>query len=157
MNHTLPKVFSKLENKLDIRHQVGKGAVDEVKALYAENAHRVKITEFIDDMAEAYSWADVVICRSGALTVCEIAAVGAAAIFVPFQHKDRQQYLNAKYLADVGAAKIVEQVDLTPDILVNYLKNFSRENLLQMAIKAKEMATPLSAQRVADVIIENSK
>ena len=73
-------------------------------------------------MAEAYSWADVVICRSGALTVCEIAAVGAAAIFVPFQHKDRQQYLNAKYLADVGAAKIVEQVDLTPDILVNYLK-----------------------------------
>ena len=65
--------------------------------------------------------------------------------------------MNAKYLADVGAAKIVEQVDLTPDILVNYLKNFSRENLLQMAIKAKEMATPLSAQRVADVIIENSK
>ena len=107
-------------------------------------------------MAEAYAWADVIICRSGALTVCEIAAVGVAAIFVPFQHKDRQQYLNAKYLSDVGAAKIVEQADLTPEILVNYLKNFTRENLLQMAEKAKAMSTPLSAQRVAEVIIENS-
>ena len=156
LNHTLPKVVSQLADKLDMRHQVGKGAVEEVSKLYGENSEQVKITEFIDDMAEAYAWADVIICRSGALTVCEIAAVGAAAIFVPFQHKDRQQYLNAKYLADVGAAKIVEQADLTPEILVNYLKNFTRENLLQMAEKAKAMSTPLSAQRVAEVIIENS-
>lgn len=157
LNQTLPKVVAELSDKLEVRHQVGKGSVENVTALYAENAPNVKITEFIDDMAEAYGWADVVICRSGALTVCELAAIGAAAIFVPFQHKDRQQYLNAKYLADVGAAKIVEQADLTPEILVNYLKNFTRENLLQMAVKAKEMATPLSAQRVADVIIEHAK
>ena len=156
LNHTLPKVVVQLADKLDVRHQVGKGAVEEVSQLYGENSEQVKITEFIDDMAEAYAWADVIICRSGALTVCEIAAVGAAAIFVPFQHKDRQQYLNAKYLADVGAAKIIEQVDLTPEILVNYLKNFTRENLLQMAEKAKAMSTPRSAQRVAEVIIENS-
>lgn len=157
LNQTLPKVVAALSDKLEVRHQVGKGSVENVTALYAENAPKVKITEFIDDMAEAYGWADVVICRSGALTVCELAAIGAAAIFVPFQHKDRQQYLNAKYLADVGAAKIVEQADLTPEILVNYLKNFTRDNLLQMAVKAKEMATPLSAQRVADVIIDNAK
>lgn len=156
LNHTLPKVVAQLADKLDVRHQVGKGAVEEVTQLYGENSEQVKITEFIDDMAEAYAWADVIICRSGALTVCEIAAVGAAAIFVPFQHKDRQQYLNAKYLSDVGAAKIIEQADLTPEILVNYLKNFTRENLLQMAEKAKAMSTPLSAQRVAEVIIENS-
>ena len=156
LNHTLPKVVAQLADKLDVRHQVGKGAVEEVTQLYGENSEQVKITEFIDDMAEAYAWADVIICRSGALTVCEVAAVGAAAIFVPFQHKDRQQYLNAKYLADVGAAKIIEQADLTPEILVNYLKNFTRENLLQMAEKAKAMSTPLSAQRVAEVIIENS-
>ena len=156
LNHTLPKVVAQLADKLDVRHQVGKGAVEEVTQLYGENSEQVKITEFIDDMAEAYAWADVIICRSGALTVCEIAAVGVAAIFVPFQHKDRQQYLNAKYLSDVGAAKIVEQADLTPEILVNYLKNFTRENLLQMAEKAKVMSTPLSAQRVAEVIIENS-
>ena len=108
-------------------------------------------------MAQAYAWADVVICRSGALTVCELAAVGTPAIFVPFQHKDRQQYLNAKYLADAGAAKIIEQADLTAEILIDYLRNFTRNELLQMALKAKAMATPHSAQRVADVIIENAK
>ncbi|OOF49402.1 undecaprenyldiphospho-muramoylpentapeptide beta-N-acetylglucosaminyltransferase [Rodentibacter genomosp. 1] len=157
LNHTLPKVVEQLASKLEVRHQVGKGMVESVMARYGENASQVKITEFIDDMAEAYSWADVVICRSGALTVCEIAAVGAAAIFVPFQHKDKQQYLNARYLADVGAAKIVEQADLTPEILINYLQNFTRNELLQMAMKAKTMSTPFATQRVADVIIENAK
>ena len=147
LNHTLPKVVTQLADKLEFRHQVGKGAVEEVSQLYGENLEQVKITEFIDNMAEAYAWADVVICRSGALTVCEIAAVGAAAIFVPFQHKDRQQYLNAKYLSDVGAAKIIEQADLTPEMLVNYLKNLTRENLLQMALKAKTMSMPNAAQR----------
>lgn len=157
LNQTLPKVVSQLADKLEVRHQVGKGAVENVTALYGENASKVKITEFIDNMAEAYAWADIVICRSGALTVCELAAVGTPAVFIPFQHKDRQQYLNAKYLADVGAAKIVEQIDLTPDILVNYLQNFTRDELLQMAVKAKSMSAPLAAQRVADVIIENAK
>ena len=84
-------------------------------------AGSVKITEFIDDMAEAYAWADVVICRSGALTVCELAAVGTPAIFVPFQHKDQQQYLNAKYLADVGAAKSSAN-ELKADVLVDFLE-----------------------------------
>lgn len=157
LNQTLPKVVEQLVDKLDVRHQVGKGSVENVTALYGENASKVKITEFIDDMAEAYAWADVVICRSGALTVCELAAVGTPAIFVPFQHKDKQQYLNAKYLADVGAAKIVEQDDLTPEVLVNYLQNFTRDELLQMANKAKAMSAPLASQRVAEVIIENAK
>ncbi|OOF42034.1 undecaprenyldiphospho-muramoylpentapeptide beta-N-acetylglucosaminyltransferase [Rodentibacter rarus] len=157
LNQTLPKVVAQLSDKLNIRHQVGKGNVENVTALYGENASQVKITEFIDDMAEAYAWADVVICRSGALTVCELAAVGAAAIFVPFQHQDKQQYLNAKYLADVGAAKIVEQADLSPEVLIDYLQNSTRDELLTMALKAKAMSTPFAAQRVADVIIENAK
>ncbi|WP_277600281.1 glycosyltransferase, partial [Salmonella enterica] len=70
-------------------------------------------TEFIDDMAAAYAWADVVVCRSGALTVSEIAAAGLPAIFVPFQHKDRQQYWNALPLENAGAAKIFEQPQFT--------------------------------------------
>ena len=140
-----------------MRHQVGKGSVESVTALYGEHAGSVKITEFIDDMAEAYAWADVVICRSGALTVCELAAVGTPAIFVPFQHKDQQQYLNAKYLADVGAAKIVQQNELNADVLVDFLEKTDRETLLAMAIKAKEMSAPLAAKRVADVIVENAK
>ena len=157
LNQTIPQVVARLADKLEVRHQVGKGSVESVTALYGEHAGLVKITEFIDDMAEAYAWADVVICRSGALTVCELAAVGTPAIFVPFQHKDQQQYLNAKYLADVGAAKIVQQNELNADVLVDFLEKIDRETLLVMAIKAKEMSAPLAAKRVADVIVENAK
>ncbi|MCK3657651.1 UDP-N-acetylglucosamine--N-acetylmuramyl-(pentapeptide) pyrophosphoryl-undecaprenol N-acetylglucosamine transferase [Pasteurellaceae bacterium Pebbles2] len=157
LNQTIPQVVSRLADKLEVRHQVGAGSVENVTALYPENAKSaVKITEFIDDMAEAYAWADLVICRSGALTVCELAAVGTPAIFVPFQHKDKQQYLNAKYLADVGAAKIVEQADLNADVLVDLISQLDRATLREMAIKAKAMSTPHSAQRVAEVIIENA-
>ncbi|PJG85566.1 undecaprenyldiphospho-muramoylpentapeptide beta-N-acetylglucosaminyltransferase [Conservatibacter flavescens] len=155
LNLTVPKMVEQLSDKLEVRHQVGKGSLEKVTALYPQNA-QVSVMEFIDNMAEAYAWADIVICRSGALTVSEIAAIGVPAIFVPFQHKDQQQYLNAKYLADVGAAKIVQQADLTPEVLVQYLTELDREKLLAMAIKAKEMAKPLAAKRVADVIIENA-
>lgn len=156
LNLTLPKVIDVLGDKISVRHQVGAKMVENITALYPENAD-VKVTEFIDDMAEAYGWADIVICRSGALTVCELAAVGTPAIFVPFQHKDRQQYLNAKYLADVGAAKIIEQQDLTPEALIDCLRELDRNQLLVMAEKAQEMAMPLAAQRVAEVIINVAK
>ncbi len=155
LNQTLPNVIAQLSDKLEVRHQVGQGAVEQVTRLYPEYAS-VTITEFIDNMADAYAWADIVICRSGALTVSELAAVGAAAIFVPFQHKDQQQYLNAKYLADAGAATIIPQAELTAEKLVSVLTQFDRETLQQMAIKAKAMATPLAAQRVAEVIIEEA-
>ncbi|MEE3607896.1 undecaprenyldiphospho-muramoylpentapeptide beta-N-acetylglucosaminyltransferase [Avibacterium paragallinarum] len=156
LNLTLPKVVTALGEKLRVRHQVGKNMVQEITALYPQGAD-VEVTEFIDDMAEAYGWADIVICRSGALTVCELAAVGTPAIFVPFQHKDRQQYLNAKYLADVGAAQIIEQKDLTAEALIKRLTQLDRPQLLAMAEKAKAMATPKSAQQVAEVIINVAK
>ncbi|UEA16019.1 undecaprenyldiphospho-muramoylpentapeptide beta-N-acetylglucosaminyltransferase [Pasteurella canis] len=155
LNHTLPQVVEQLRDKLEVRHQVGKGAVEEVQGLYSSHA-TVSVTEFIDDMAEAYAWADLVICRSGALTVCELAAVGTAAIFVPFQHKDQQQYLNAKYLADVGAAEIIQQKELSTQTLVDLVSQVDREKLRIMANKAKAMARPLAAQRVAEVIIEEA-
>lgn len=156
LNQTLPKVIAQCENKFEVRHQVGKGNVQSVQSAYGENA-QVDVTEFIEDMAEGYAWADLVICRSGALTVCELAAVGTPAIFVPFQHKDQQQYLNAKFLADVGAAKIIQQQDLSPEILIDLLKQLDRQQLLAMGIKAQQMATPHSAQRVAEVIMQVAK
>ena len=76
---------------------------------------------------------------------------------MPFQHKDQQQYLNAKYLADVGAAKIVQQSELNAEVLVNLLNELDRSKLLEMAVKAKQMSAPQAAQRVAEVIIENAK
>ncbi|MDO4430860.1 MAG: undecaprenyldiphospho-muramoylpentapeptide beta-N-acetylglucosaminyltransferase [Lonepinella koalarum] len=157
LNLTIPKVVNALWDKLDVHHQVGAGSTDYVSALYEEQAKSaVKITEFIDNMAEAYAWADLVICRAGALTVSELAAVGTPAVFIPFQHKDRQQYLNATYLAEVNAAKIIEQTDLNAEVLIELINGLDREKLMQMAITAKSMAKPLAAQRVAEVIIENA-
>ncbi|ARU65411.1 undecaprenyldiphospho-muramoylpentapeptide beta-N-acetylglucosaminyltransferase [Histophilus somni] len=161
LNTILPEVLAQLPNRLEIVHQVGSGSVENVTALYHDKVNltqeSVQITEFIDDIAQAYAWADIVICRSGALTVCELAAVGTPAIFVPFQHKDKQQYLNAKYLADVGAAYIVEQHELDAEKIAQLLKNVDKEKLLEMAEKAKNMSTPLSTQRVAEVIMDTVK
>lgn len=156
LNQVIPEVVKQLADKLEVIHQVGAKNVEKVTALYCSEAD-VKVTEFIDDMAQAYAWADIVICRSGALTVCELAAVGTPAIFVPFQHKDQQQYLNAKYLADVGAAKIVRQSELNAQVLINLLNETDREKLLEMALKAKQMSAPQAARRVAEVIIESAK
>lgn len=152
LNLLMPKVAAQLTKDVVIRHQAGKGNSEAIKALYPQNIN-VNVSDFIDDMAAAYAWADVVICRSGALTVCEIAAAGVPAIFVPFQHKDQQQYLNARYLADAGAAEIIQQAELTPERVVELLQKWERPTLLAMAEKAQSKAAPTAAQRVAETII----
>lgn len=152
LNQTLPKVTALYPNVL-VKHQVGKGNIAKVTADYAD-FNDVEVLEFIDDIAATYAWADIVICRSGALTVSEIAAVGSVAIFIPFQHQDRQQYLNAQYLERVNGAKIIEQANLTPEVIIKLLAELTRDKLSVMASNAQKMATPLAAQRVADVIID---
>lgn len=102
----MPQVAAKLGDSVTIWHQSGKGSQQSVEQAYAEAGRpQHKVTEFIDDMAAAYAWADVVVCRSGALTVSEIAAAGLPALFVPFQHKDRQQYWNALPLEKGGRSQ----------------------------------------------------
>lgn len=157
INQTVPEVAKLIGQSGFISHQVGKGKLKGVEEVYQETENGFAC-EFIDDMRSAYEWADLVICRSGALTVCEIAAAGLPAIFVPFQHKDRQQFLNAEYLAKAGAAIIIEQPNFTPENLWNVLKPLlsDRRKLLDMAIKARQMASPLAAQRVAEVIIQEA-
>lgn len=152
LNQLMPEVAKLSPKPLKIRHQVGRGNLAAVNADYAGKA-MVEVTEFIDDMAQAYAWADLIICRSGALTVSEIAAIGSAAIFVPFQHEDRQQYLNACYLADSGAAIVIEQVDLTVEKVVGLIQQLDRTQLALMATKAKQLAMPDAAARVAEVIM----
>ena len=95
INQTVPEVAKALGHSVMISHQVGKGKLEGVEEVYQQTGNGAAC-EFIDDMKAAYDWADIVICRSGALTVCEIAAAGLPAILVPFQHKDRQQFLNAE-------------------------------------------------------------
>ncbi|TCV99152.1 undecaprenyldiphospho-muramoylpentapeptide beta-N-acetylglucosaminyltransferase [Biostraticola tofi] len=154
LNQTMPRVAATLGDRITLWHQVGQGALDKVNQDYAEagqGGHRV--TEFIDDMAAAYGWADVVVCRSGALTVSEIAAAGLPAIFVPFQHKDRQQYWNARPLEEAGAARILEQPQFTVHNVSELLMSWDRPALLDMAQRARHAAIPDATERVAREVI----
>ena len=150
LNQTLPEVAALLGDNITLWHQVGKGALESVNRAYAAlNQTQHRVSEFIDDMAAAYGWADVVVCRSGALTVSEVAACGLAAIFVPFQHKDRQQYWNALPLEQAGAAKIYEQPQFTSQAVAATLSGWDRATLLAMAEKARAVAIPDATERVA--------
>ena len=108
--------------------------------------------EFIDDMAEAYSWADLMICRSGALTVSELAAAGVASILVPYPFAvDDHQTLNARYLADQGAAVILQQRDMSAAVLAQKIRNLDRDRLLHMAQKARLLARSDATSRVVEI------
>ncbi|MDF7667133.1 undecaprenyldiphospho-muramoylpentapeptide beta-N-acetylglucosaminyltransferase [Orbaceae bacterium ESL0727] len=156
LNDIVPPVFKKLLQQSEtpnfvIWHQTGKGMLDRVMESYQDcNMQGSQVTEFITDMATAYSWADLVICRSGALTVSEIESVGIGAIFIPFMHKDRQQYWNAKPLADIGAAEIIEQPKFNVDSLYHLLLTLDRKTLSDMASKAKSVSIDNATERVAE-------
>ncbi len=158
LNQTLPAVIAQLGEQATVWHQVGKGAVANVEQHYQElGVVDYKVTEFIDDISLAYQWADLVICRSGALTVSELTAAGLAAIFIPFMHKDRQQYWNAYPIVQAGAAIIIEQPTLTINGLVQIIKKLDRVSLIDMAEKAKAKAIIDATERVASVIIDVSE
>jgi len=153
LNQTMPQVAGRLGESITLWHQCGKGALNEVQQAYAAAGQpQHKVTEFIDDMAAAYRWADVVVCRSGALTVSELAAAGLPAIFVPFQHKDRQQYWNALPLEKAGAAKIFEQPQFTVDAVSETLAGWDRPTLLAMAKRARGAAIVDATERVANEV-----
>ena len=112
----------------------------------------IELVPFIDDMARAYADADLVICRSGAMTVAEIAATGVAALFVPFPHAvDDHQTANAAFLASRGAALTIRQSELTPEQLAAWLGAQTRASLAEIAGKARALAKPDATDRVADV------
>jgi len=150
LNQTMPEVAALMGQGITLWHQVGKGALPAVLDDYQQRGQtQHKVTEFIDDMAAAYAWADIVVCRSGALTVSEVAAAGLPAIFVPFLHKDRQQYWNARPLELAGAASIIEQPQFTAAAVSELLAKWDRPTLLAMAEKARAVAIPDATERVA--------
>ena len=113
---------------------------DELRARYQAAGVQADFTAFIDDTASAFAQADVIVCRAGASTVTEIAAVGAAAVFVPFPAAvDDHQSANARFLLDAGGCWLVRQADLTPAVLAQMLQNMERPALLERALKAKTM------------------
>lgn len=133
-------------------HQAGKKNIDSLHKQYQQAGVDAEVTAFIDDMAVAYEWADLLVCRSGASTVSEIAAAGCASIFVPFPHAvDDHQTANAEYLEQAGAAIIRQQRDLTAEWLANKWQYFAqnKEELVKMANQARSMAITDSAEQVA--------
>jgi UDP-N-acetylglucosamine--N-acetylmuramyl-(pentapeptide) pyrophosphoryl-undecaprenol N-acetylglucosamine transferase len=155
LNEVMPAVLGQLDagQPVQLHHQTGSADLDSVKSAYAALQADVRVDAFIDDMAAAYSWADVVICRSGALTVAELAVVGVASILVPFPHAtDDHQTGNARFLADAGAAILLPQAVMNAEKLAGLLGDFSQQRnmLLEMACRAHELAMPDAARRVAE-------
>tara|TARA_Y100001956_G_C4126010_1_gene190099 strand:+ start:2401 stop:3462 length:1062 start_codon:yes stop_codon:yes gene_type:complete len=158
LNRTMPEVMAKLGDGYQVRHQAGKNNQQEVAHAYQQqDVTNADALEFIDDVAEAYEWADLLVCRSGALTVSEVSAAGVGAIFIPFMHKDRQQALNADHLVECGAAKMIEQPELTVDKLVMQIRSMDRDALVTMATKAREAAKLDADKVVAEAIIALTK
>jgi len=160
LNNLIPQALARLEpaQRPQVRHQSGAKHLDALKANYAAANVEADCLTFIGDMAAAYAWADVVICRAGALTVAEIAAAGCAALFVPFPFAvDDHQSANARFLSDVGAAWLMQQSTLNAENLAQWLASLNRDELLARASKARALAKPEATARVAEVVKELAK
>ncbi len=159
MNKVVPAALELLPEELKplVRHQAGERTIAEAEAAYKAHNIDVELTPFIEDMAEAYAWADLVICRAGALTVAEVAAAGLPAIFVPFPWAvDDHQTANARPMADAGAAALIPETELSDESLAGLLRQWlsSRDDLLKRALKSRELARPDALQRITNYCLE---
>jgi UDP-N-acetylglucosamine--N-acetylmuramyl-(pentapeptide) pyrophosphoryl-undecaprenol N-acetylglucosamine transferase len=159
LNRVVPQAVARLpqESRPQIHHQTGQADADAVRARYQELGSDVRVEAFVEDMAAAYAWADLVVCRAGALTVAELCAAGVASILVPFPYAtDDHQTGNAGYLADAGAAVLVPQPELTAERLAERLAAYSTDRpvLLEMASRARELARPDAARQVAGFCLQ---
>lgn len=159
LNELLPAAVSELPRELRplIRHQAGERTIATARDNYARLGISADVQPFIEDMAAAYGWADLVVCRAGALTVAELSAAGVPAIFVPFPAAvDDHQTANARSMADADAAVIVQERNLTAPALADLLLQWlsSRDVLRERAVKARSLAHPQALDRIADVCLE---
>jgi UDP-N-acetylglucosamine--N-acetylmuramyl-(pentapeptide) pyrophosphoryl-undecaprenol N-acetylglucosamine transferase len=142
LNAVVPKALARIapEQRPTVTHQSGAKQIDELRANYAAAGVEGELTPFIEDTASAYADADLIVARAGASTVTEIAAVGAAALFVPFPSAvDDHQTTNARFLVDAGGGWLVQQTELTPELLADLLQKTGRSALMERALKAKTM------------------
>jgi UDP-N-acetylglucosamine--N-acetylmuramyl-(pentapeptide) pyrophosphoryl-undecaprenol N-acetylglucosamine transferase len=142
LNETVPKALALIppDRRPTVLHQSGAKQIDELRANYQAAGVEAELTPFIEDTAQAYAQADLIVCRAGASTVTEIAAVGAAAVFVPYPSAvDDHQTTNAKFLVDAGGGWLVQQRDLNPQWLADLLQSVERSELVRKALAAKSM------------------
>ena len=152
LNDNVPSALAQLEN-VSIKHQTGSAMQLEVSDRYQALGQSSEVTAFIEDMAAAYQWADLIICRAGAMTVSEVAAAGLPAIFVPLQNAiDDHQTANARYLADAGAALLLPQSQLNTDSLYEAVQQ-TIKSLSTMSQTARTLSKPDATQMVAEICI----
>ncbi|MFQ5634814.1 MAG: undecaprenyldiphospho-muramoylpentapeptide beta-N-acetylglucosaminyltransferase [Gammaproteobacteria bacterium] len=158
LNETVPRAIALLDadRRPEIRHQAGKATIGTACDTYAELGIEAAIEPFIDDVAAAYAWADLAICRAGALTISELAAAGLGAILIPYPSAvDDHQTRNAQYLVDAGAAVCMAQSDLTPARLAAEIAQCIDDRRLveTRAQRARDMARPEATRAVADACL----
>lgn len=156
LNSVVPQALARVapEIRPQVRHQTGERGLDAARAAYAEARVDAEVIPFIDDMAAAYAWADLAVCRAGAMTVAELQAVGLGAVFVPLAvATDDHQTKNAEVMTQSGAARLIQERDLTPETLGNALSELiaDRTRLLKMAEGARASRVVDAAARLADL------
>ena len=151
LNESVPKALALMSERPQVVHQAGEKHLDALRKHYADAGVHGELVAFIDDMARRYAQADLVICRAGAVTIAELSAGGMPSILVPFPHAvDDHQTANGKFLADHGAALLIQQRDLTPQKLAQMIQGLDRSKLLDMARKARALGKPDAARVVAE-------
>jgi UDP-N-acetylglucosamine--N-acetylmuramyl-(pentapeptide) pyrophosphoryl-undecaprenol N-acetylglucosamine transferase len=159
LNLTVPQALAQLTpaQRPEVVHQCGTRGLDEARAAYAKAGVEAQVVAFIEDMAGSYEWADLAICRAGALTLAELTAAGLGAVLVPFPHAvDDHQTRNAEALVAIGAAVVMQESELDIQILAQRLESLlsDRRRLLAMAEAARTLAKPDAAQVIARACME---
>lgn len=161
LNTAVPHALARLNHlRIQVRHQAGERWLEACRRSYAEAGVAAEVTAFIDDMAEAYAWADLAICRSGALTVSELAAAGLGAVLVPYPAAvDDHQSANARYLVRAGAAVLIADRELTPERLAGELERLAGEpgRLLAMATSARALARNDATEQLAAACLAQAR
>ena len=151
LNEIVPKALALMptDQRPQVTHQSGAAQIDALRANYAQAGVQAQLTPFIEDTAQAFADADLVICRAGASTVTEIAAVGAAALFVPFPFAvDDHQTVNARFLVDQGAGWLKSQAELSPEWLAEMLQKTERTTLVTRGLQAKTLQKIEAAAKI---------
>lgn len=160
LNEMVPQALALLpeDARPEVIHQAGEKHIETLRDNYRQAGVRAEARAFIEDMAATYAWADLVICRAGALTVAELSAAGIASVLVPFPHAvDDHQTWNAHYLSDNGAAVLLPQSDMTPKKLKQLIAGFDRDQLLAMARRARALGKPQATATVAAICKEQAR
>ncbi|MEG3114061.1 undecaprenyldiphospho-muramoylpentapeptide beta-N-acetylglucosaminyltransferase [Salinicola sp. 4072] len=158
LNQKLPVALSALDasSRPQVRHQAGRDKDEVTREGYRSAGVEAEVSAFIDDMAAAYDWADIIVCRAGALTIAELSAAAKPSLLVPFPHAvDDHQTHNARHLVEAGGAQLIQQVELTPERLQAALESLLQPDVLaRMASQARRVAHLDAVERLVDGCME---